>query len=118
MSANRQAITRRLCITAALIAHVQGEEAEIDLWIMSCRVFKRKLEHAMFDRLTDACRKAGVKRLRGHYYPTAKNLLMKDFYATIGFEQINEDEAGNREFVFEVPAAPAPLCDVMEIKLV
>ena len=105
-------------ITAALIACQEGEEARIELWIMSCRVFKRQLEYAMFDRLVEACRQRGIKRLRGDYYPTAKNLLMKDFYATIGFEKIAEDEAGNREYLFEIPRDYQPKCGVMEIRLV
>ncbi|MCF2558154.1 HAD family hydrolase [Fournierella massiliensis] len=105
-------------ITAALIACQEGEEARIELWIMSCRVFKRQLEYAMFDRLVEACRQRGIKRLRGDYYPTAKNLLMKDFYATIGFEKIAEDEAGNREYLFEIPGDYQPKCGVMEIRLV
>ena len=67
------------------------------------------------DRLA---REKGIKRIVGHYYPTAKNLLVRDFYATIGFEQTAEDEAGNRTFVFTGFEGYQPQCGVMEIKRV
>ncbi|MEG1049758.1 MAG: HAD-IIIC family phosphatase, partial [Oscillospiraceae bacterium] len=35
-------------ITTCLIARVDSGVANIDLWVMSCRVFKRHLEYAMF----------------------------------------------------------------------
>ena len=54
----------------------------------------------------------------GHYYPTAKNLLVKDFYATIGFVKTAEDEAGNCTFEFTGFEGYQPQCGVMEIKRV
>lgn len=101
-------------ITTAVIARVNGDEADIDLWIMSCRVFKRELEYAMFDALIKACVQKGVRTLRGHYYPTAKNLLVSDFYATIGFEKTAESEQG-KEFVFSVPQNAAPRCSAIRV---
>ena len=105
-------------IVTSIIGHVQGEVMDIDLWIMSCRTFKRKLEHAMFDRLVEAAAAKGVKKIVGHYGPTAKNLLVKDFYATIGFEKVDEDSVGNCTFEFTGFEGYKPLCDVMEIKMV
>ena len=105
-------------IVTALIGRLEGETLDIELWIMSCRTFKRRLEHAMFDELVRLARDKGVKRIVGHYYPTAKNLLVRDFYATIGFEQTAEDEAGNRTFVFTALEGYQPQCGVMEIKRV
>lgn len=101
-------------IIANVIGHVAGDVMDIDLWVMSCRVLKRDLEKAMFDKLVEDAQAKGVKVIRGHYYPTAKNLLVKDFYATIGFELKSEDEAGNKEYEFVIPADYQPQCDVME----
>ncbi|MBR1910860.1 MAG: HAD-IIIC family phosphatase [Treponema sp.] len=67
----------------------------IDLWLMSCRVLKRDMEHAMMDCLVAECRTRGVAKIRGCYYPTAKNRMVKDFYAQFGFEKTSEDSAGN-----------------------
>ena len=74
-------------IVTALIGRQTGDALDIELWIMSCRTFKRNLEYALFDRLVDVCRERGIKTINGIYLPTAKNLLVADFYATIGFEK-------------------------------
>ena len=105
-------------LVTAMIGHICGDALDMDLWIMSCRTFKRRLEHAMFDELVRRAAAAGVKKIVGHYYPTAKNLLVKDFYATIGFVKTAEDEAGNCTFEFTGFEGYQAQCGVMEIKLV
>lgn len=105
-------------IVTAIIGHIQQDTLEIDLWIMSCRTFKRNLEHAMFDQLVAEAKAKGIKKIIGHYYPTAKNLLVNDFYATIGFEKTQEDAQGNKTFVFTDIAEYQPQCDVMKIQRV
>lgn len=82
-------------LVTAMIGHIEGNVLDMDLWIMSCRTFKRRLEHAMFDEMVRRAAAAGVEKIVGHYYPTAKNLLVRDFYATIGFEQTAQDDQGN-----------------------
>lgn len=102
-------------IVTALIAHKHGTEADIDLWVMSCRTFKRNLEHAMFDRLVELCAQQGVTKLNGVYLPTAKNLLTRDFYATIGFEPVSETPDGAKSFAFTAFDGYVPQNAVMEI---
>ena len=50
----------------------EKEQFHIDLWLMSCRVLKRDMEFAMMDELVSQCKKRGIKKLIGYYYPTAK----------------------------------------------
>ena len=69
-----------------------GGILHIDLWLMSCRVLKRDMEYAMMDELARRCRQAGITEIRGYYFPTAKNAMVKDFYGTLGFTKISEDE--------------------------
>ena len=87
-------------IVTALFAHVAGDTATIDLWVMSCRVFKRDLELAMFDELVQKCAEKNISSISGAYYPTAKNLLVRDFYATIGFTLVKESDE-ERLFVLQ-----------------
>ncbi len=89
-------------LVSVVIGHVIEDVCEIDLWIMSCRVLKRDLEYAMMDELVRRCREKGVKKIVGHYYPTAKNSMVKDFYALQGFEKIGEDGKGNTDWSFEI----------------
>ena len=82
-------------VVSVVIGHILGKILEIDLWIMSCRVLKRDMEFAMMDTLVDKAKKAGIEIIKGFYYPTMKNGMVKDFYAEQGFTKISEDEQGN-----------------------
>jgi FkbH-like protein len=89
-------------VVSVVIGHKVGDECRIDLWIMSCRVLKRDMEFAMMDTLVEKCRDAGLHTIRGFYYPTAKNAMVKDFYALQGFTKVSEDEKGNSEWTLEI----------------
>lgn len=102
-------------IVTALIAKKRGAEADIELWIMSCRTFKRDLELAMFDRLAAVCAAQGITRINGTYLPTAKNLLVRDFYATIGFAVTAENADGSRNFTLAPLSGYVPKNEVMEV---
>lgn len=82
-------------IVSVVIGHKDGETLDIDLWLMSCRVLKRDMELAMLDTLVKEAVKQGVKVIKGHYYPTAKNKMVKELFGDFGFEKISEDEEGN-----------------------
>ncbi|MBQ8132808.1 MAG: HAD-IIIC family phosphatase [Clostridia bacterium] len=88
-------------VVSVVIGHKNGEVLDIDLWLMSCRVLKRDMELAMLDRLVECSREQGIKTIRGYYYPTAKNKMVKELYSRFGFDKISEDENGNT--VWELP---------------
>ena len=67
----------------------------IDLWLMSCRVLKRDMEQAMMDSLMAECKIRGIKTVKGYYYPTAKNKMVKEFFAQFVFSKTSEDENCN-----------------------
>lgn len=89
-------------VVSVVIGKQDRKRLDIDLWIMSCRVLKRDMEYAMMDSLVDQCQKRGIEEIYGYYYPTAKNGMVKDFYATQGFTKISEDEEGNTVWKFVV----------------
>ena len=62
---------------------------------MSCRVLKRGMEDAMMDAVVADAAARGIKTIRGYYYPTAKNGMVKEFYAGMGFAKTAEDADGN-----------------------
>lgn len=88
-------------VVSVIIGHISGDVCDIELWLMSCRVLKRDLEYAMLDQLVGCCRKRRVTRLRGHYYPTKKNSMVRDMYNDMGFEMINCDSLENTEWLLE-----------------
>lgn len=75
----------------------------LELWLMSCRVLKRDMEFAMMDSVVEACRECGITKILGYYYPTAKNAMVREFYALQGFRKISEDTEGNTVWEFVIP---------------
>lgn len=69
----------------------EDDSAEIDTWLMSCRVLGRGVEGAALNLLADHARKAGVSRLVGRYLPTAKNGMVADHYEKLGFDRLSAD---------------------------
>lgn len=82
-------------IVSVLIGRIDGEICHMDLWLMSCRVLKRDMEYAMMDVLVNRCRKSGILLIRGYYYPTAKNCMVKNFYRDMGFDRVLENNEGS-----------------------
>lgn len=89
-------------IVIGRIDGINNDELHMELWLMSCRVLKRDMEFAMMDELVDKARGAGIKKLIGYYYPTAKNAMVKDFYGLQGFTKISEDSEGNTIWEFVI----------------
>ncbi len=101
-------------IVSALIGRVQDGILTIEEWVMSCRVFKRDLELAVFDALIAYCRTHNITSIEGDYLPTAKNAYVRTLYPTLGFSQTAESEEGTH-YCFDIPAESAPLCSVIEV---
>jgi len=90
-------------IVAITIGELAGNTCHIILWLMSCRVLKRDMEFAMMDELVKHCKAHNVTTIKGYYYPSAKNAMVKNFYETQGFALEGEDEQGNKTYRFVIP---------------
>jgi len=64
-----------------------GEEWEIDTWLMSCRVLGRGVEQAVLAEIVRNAVANDCRRLRGLFIPSGRNDLVKDHYAKLGFER-------------------------------
>ncbi|MBQ0031768.1 MAG: HAD-IIIC family phosphatase [bacterium] len=89
-------------VVAISIGEMKGDVCELILWLMSCRVLKRDMEFAMMDEIVAAAIAKGAKTIRGFYYPTAKNGMVREFYKTQGFDKISEDGQGNAVWELDV----------------
>ncbi|MBQ8605528.1 MAG: haloacid dehalogenase, partial [Clostridia bacterium] len=78
-------------VISVVIAKTEESTAHIDLWLMSCRVLKRNMEHAMLDALVLAAKEKGIEKLCGYYYKTAKNNMVRDFYKDFGFTLVSQN---------------------------
>ena len=103
-------------VVSVCIGHMEGGVCHITLWLMSCRVLKRDMEYAMMDSVVDACKECGIGTIIGYYYPTAKNAMVKEFYAAMGFEKINEAEDGSTIWQFAIPSEYQKKNTVIDVK--
>lgn len=91
-------------VVSLVIGKIEGQLLHVDLWLMSCRVLKRDMEFAMMDQLVAECRKRGINTIKGYYYKTAKNAMVRDFYGLMGFEKIKDGPGeGDAEWEFVIP---------------
>ena len=84
-------------LIAVVILRTEGGVADVDTWLMSCRVLKRQVEEETVNEIVRLALARGATRVRGLYLPTAKNDMVRDLYARMGFSLI-EEEGGRREF--------------------
>ena len=63
-----------------------GASAEIDTFLLSCRVLGRGVEDAVLAFLCDRARARGRCLIRGRFIPTRKNAQAAAFLARHGFE--------------------------------
>jgi FkbH-like protein len=94
-------------VVAATVA-IDGDEATIHTLLMSCRVIGREIERAFLGAMISALGRRGVRRVRGAYIPTPRNAMVRDFYASCGFEQTGEGEDGRTTWLLAVDAQDAP----------
>ena len=89
-------------VVSVVIGKQDGDHLDIILWLMSCRVLKRGMEYAMMDVLVKACQARNIKIIRGHYKPTAKNSMVKNFYHDQGFSFVLEDVDNNTVWELDI----------------
>jgi len=77
-------------LITVVIGHQIGPILDLDLWLMSCRVLKRDMELAMLDAVVATCQRRDIRELRGLYKRTAKNELVVDHYARLGFALVEQ----------------------------
>lgn len=78
-------------LVSILIADIMENNVSIDLWIMSCRVFKRDVELDMFDELVRYCKLKNIDFILGKYKPTAKNKIVENLFYDLGFTLLSKE---------------------------
>ena len=89
-------------IVTVVAGQTEGPALHLRLWLMSCRVLKRGMEDAMMNTVVAEAAARGLREVYGYYYPTAKNGMVRDFYAGFGFTKVREDENGDTVWKLDV----------------
>ena len=77
-------------IVGLMMAVRRGEGAEIDTFLLSCRVIGRTVESAMLAYLCEKARALGCQRLTGKIIPSSKNAPARDVFERHGFSRAGE----------------------------
>lgn len=73
-------------ITAIAVTEPEGTDLVIRNWVMSCRVFSRRLEHATLELVRRRAVALGLDRIVLDHQPSKKNGLVLGVLAELGFE--------------------------------
>jgi len=84
------------------------EEWRCETWLMSCRVLGRRVEEAVLAHVAGAAREAGAARLVGEYIPSAKNAMVRDHFAKLGFVKTADRADGGTEWALDLATYVAP----------
>lgn len=87
-------------IVSVVIGEKRKDTLHIELWLMSCRVLKRDMELAMLDSLVKRCREEGIRYIRGYYFKTQKNAMVKELYGDFGFIK-TEDNGSDTQWLLD-----------------
>jgi len=72
-------------VAIAVAKPVEGTMRVLN-WVMSCRVFGRRLENVMLDILCENAKKRQCDTLEAGYTPTEKNVIIPEILRRLGFE--------------------------------
>ena len=81
-------------LVGVAITRDEGEQCEIDTFLLSCRVIGRTVETALLAHIAKTAAERGCQRLVGWFLPTKKNAPARDFYEQHGFSRTETNDAG------------------------
>lgn len=86
-----------LGLVGVLVVFIEGTEARVDSFLLSCRALGRRLELAMIARCLAKLREQrGIEISRAEYLPTARNAQVADFWPSVGFSVTGTADGGTR----------------------
>jgi FkbH-like protein len=87
----------------------EGPRALIDVFLMSCRALRRRVEDSMLAFAVSQALRSGATEVIGTYAPTAKNAQTATFYPDHGFEPLplaaGSERSWKRTTELEIPTA-------------
>jgi FkbH-like protein len=101
-------------IITVLMGSIEEDFLDIKVWILSCRVFSRHVEFALFDEVVKICQEKKIARITGTYKPTVKNRTVYNLYHSLGFQMTGETGEGITTWEYSVPAGYEKKNKVME----
>lgn len=92
-------------LVALAIIRDRDGVAEIDTFLLSCRVVGRTVETALLADIAARARKRGITRLIGRFVPSPRNAPAADFFPRHGFKPVS-GEASSPEWNLDLADGP------------
>jgi len=93
-------------VVVSIVRREALDTAEMDTFLMSCRVVGRFIEDQILDQLVKELRADGFSRLRVQFIPTRKNAPARVFIERLrGGRLISADERGAQTWEFDIAKA-------------
>jgi FkbH-like protein len=73
-------------LTGLIIVKLAGQAADIDTFLLSCRILGKDIEYAFLTYILIRIKNAGIKHIFAEYDKTSKNMQVENFYERCGFE--------------------------------
>jgi FkbH-like protein len=91
-------------LISIVIARVDRQSETLILcdWLMSCRVLGRGVEEYLMNYTVEKAKELRLETISAVYIPTAKNAMVKEFYARFGFEKIAVLPDGKTEWMLKI----------------
>ncbi len=93
-------------VLVSILRRVAPGTAELDTFLMSCRVLGRFIEDQILDHLVKDLRADGFSRLRVQFIPTRTNAPARTFIERLqGGRLVSDDETGAQTWEFDISKA-------------
>jgi len=93
-------------IISVIIIKAHGSKAEIDTFLLSCRVMGRYVEDAIIEAVEQRLRENGVNEIYAQYIPTKKNFPVKELFERLGYTLISIKEDGTKDYKLDLSTFP------------
>jgi FkbH-like protein len=105
-------------IGAVLIRDMDGPEARIDSFVLSCRAMGRAIETAILNHIMSLCfERPECRALTAEYLPTAKNPPVRELYEEHGFSVASSNPDGAKTYRLERGQDNRTACDWIAVEL-
>ena len=88
---------------------------DIDLFLMSCRVLKRKVEYLMMDEIVKISKENNIEQIKGYYYKTEKNKMVENLYNDFKFKKVKQNGNGDSIWLLDNVDNYTSMCDCIKI---
>ncbi|NMB33097.1 MAG: HAD-IIIC family phosphatase [Clostridium sp.] len=95
-------------VCVAILRCKSDDVAELDTFLLSCRVMGRFIEDQIISYIESFCKGKGYKKLIGHYIPTKRNAPAKGLFDRLGYSLTDGGSESGEEYALDLGKSDSP----------